>query len=196
MTLLWPAGTLRLSCEFMELSAPRYSQTPFPAYRFVPGRHPHPTAHPEGHSYHGPKHAEPEVAYYPPEQWRCSEDYLYGCDLYNHGYWWEAHEAWEGLWQLTDKSGVQGRFLQSLIQASARHLKLYTQKLRGIESLGISSTQHMQFVLERLESPVYMGLDFKAWTTQVDDYYQAALARNPQKPTHNYSRYPYVILNV
>ena len=34
-----------------------------------------------------------------PENWAKSHDHLYGC-LYNHAYWWEAREVWEGLWQL------------------------------------------------------------------------------------------------
>src|SRR5690606_31063398 len=27
------------------------------------------------------------------------DDFRYGVDLFNHGFPWEAHEAWEALWQ-------------------------------------------------------------------------------------------------
>jgi hypothetical protein len=34
-----------------------------------------------------------------------SDVFLWGLDLFNHGYYWEAHEAWEGLWQVADRDG-------------------------------------------------------------------------------------------
>ena len=105
--------------------APRYCDEPFPAYRFIPGCNPHPTADPRGHSYAAPGAQGPSVVWVAPQDWAKSTDYRYGCDLYNHAYWWEAHEAWEGLWQLTEKEGMQGRFLKGLIQMSACHLKRF-----------------------------------------------------------------------
>ena len=57
---------------------------------------PHPTQDERGHSYS--RGEEAPALYFPPESWRENADYLYGVDLYNHGYLWEAHEAWEGLW--------------------------------------------------------------------------------------------------
>lgn len=154
------------------LIAPRYCSRPFPAYRYVPGRFPHPTAHAAGHSYVAPGEPHHRAEFFPPERWRESDDYLYGCDLYNHGYWWEAHEAWEGLWQLTDKGGVQGRFLQALIQVAACHLKLFEGKGAGVRSLLESSEGHMGFVLGQpgMER-VFMGLDFAGWRESVRAYY-------------------------
>ena len=118
--------------QLLEFVAPRYCDTPFPAYRFIPGRSPHPTADSRGHSYRVPGSPSPAVTLVSPSEWARSIDYLYGCDLYNHAYWWEAHEAWEGLWQLTDKAGIQGRFLQGLIQASACHLKRFVRQAKGL----------------------------------------------------------------
>ena len=34
-----------------EITRPRYTNLPLPAYRFVPGKAPHPTRDPDGHSY-------------------------------------------------------------------------------------------------------------------------------------------------
>jgi hypothetical protein len=34
-----------------------------------------------------------------------TDAFLWGLDLFNHGYYWEAHEAWEGLWQVADRDG-------------------------------------------------------------------------------------------
>ena len=57
--------------------------------------HPHPTNSPEGHSY-GKEDEEHEK--WDSDLWKDNEDYLFGIDLYNYHYYWEAHEAWEGLW--------------------------------------------------------------------------------------------------
>jgi hypothetical protein len=178
----------------MELRAPRYTDLPFPPYRFRPGRHPHPTAHPNGHSYEPPGAPHHAVAFVEPHQWRDSPEYLYGCDLYNHAYWWEAHEAWEGLWQLTNKTDVQGRFLQALIQVAACHLKLEIGKPEGVRSLRASCAEHARFVLARIGETPYMGLAFAAWRREVDAYYaQRCSAREVFLP-HDPVTYPYIVL--
>lgn len=176
----------------MELRFNRYTDLPWPAYRFIPGRHPHPHSYPDGHSSLPPGQSPPPVTYKSAEQWRESVDYLFACDLYNHGYWWEAHETWEGLWQLTDKSKVQGRFLQTLIQVAACHLKLHMGKLGGVDNLRQSSIRHSTYVIEKIGSEVFMGLAFKDWYNQVDEYYNRALASAP--PRHHDDLYPYVSL--
>jgi hypothetical protein len=81
-----------------ERGLPRYSQREFSAYRYVPGVRPHPTRDPSGHSYRStaqPRHHAPRD----PEEWRTLDDGLYGVDLFNRFYFWEAHEAWEGCGQ-------------------------------------------------------------------------------------------------
>jgi hypothetical protein len=68
---------------------------PFPPYAYVPGNTPHPTRDPGGHSYG----AELETPQPPdPEDWRACCDYLYGIDLFNHGYYWEAMKPGKGSW--------------------------------------------------------------------------------------------------
>ena len=81
----------------------------FPPYAFQPGKHPHPTRDPKGHSYTG--EPEPPADYFEPEEWRDNEDYLFGVDLYNHGYLWEAHEAWESIWHPSKHDAEQADFL-------------------------------------------------------------------------------------
>ncbi len=159
----------------------------------MPGRFPHPTAHAAGHSFVAPGQPHHRAAFVPAERWRESEDYLYGCDLYNYGYWWEAHEAWEGLWQVTDKRGVQGRFLQCLIQVAACHMKLFEEKREGVRSLLASSDGHARFVVgELVATRVFMGLAFAEWRVAVAEYYsrRAAVAQSG----HDASTYPYVQL--
>lgn len=170
------------------LSARRYCDQPFPRYRFIPGQFPHPTAHPDGHSY-GAAHA---AVFVPPERWAESVDYLYGCDLYNHAFWWEAHESWEGLWQLTDKKAPQGRFLQGLIQVAACHLKLHVRHPRGVERLCRTSAEHLVASMTGSAGDPFMGLKVRTWLADVQAYYETVTGR--QEPAHDPEHYPYIIL--
>ena len=98
----------------------RYCRKPFPAYRFVPGETPHPTRDPQGHSF-GVQEAVLDK--FDVDNWLDCEPYLYGVDLFNHGYWWEAHEAWEIVWKCVGRRTRTGLFLQGLIQISVALLK-------------------------------------------------------------------------
>jgi hypothetical protein len=111
---------------------------PFPAYAYLPGRTPHPTRDPEGHSY-GARPDTPELP--DPEDWRACGDYLYGIDLFNHGFYWEAHEAWEGLWVACGRRGPTATFLQALINLPMPRRRFACSKPRSANSaLGHGST--------------------------------------------------------
>lgn len=136
---------------------PRYSEQALPAYRFMPGRSPHPSAHPQGHSFGRPAaHARA----LPASDWRLAEAYLFGCDLYNRSFFWEAHEAWEALWQVTRQDRRQHRYLQGLIQAANAQLKLRLGKPRAVERLWAKAERHWQ---EALVPDRYMGLALASW---------------------------------
>ncbi|KQZ46730.1 hypothetical protein ASD54_21595 [Rhizobium sp. Root149] len=71
---------------------------------------------PDGHSYKqetAPVNASLEA-----------EEFLWGCDLFNHGYYWEAHEAWEGLWHALQKGDALKDLLKALILLSAAGVKI------------------------------------------------------------------------
>lgn len=176
------------------LERPRYCDLSFPPYRFVPGRNPHPTAHPDGHSYEPPGTNHEPVEYVSPEGWALSPDYLYGADLYNHAYWWEAHEAWEGLWQLTDKSGTQGYFLQGIIQVAACHLKLYIGHRDGVERLLASSLGYLRRVAEGDGFSHFMGLNLVDFIEAVHHYYTVSVDKASMRTEHDLQKYPYLTL--
>jgi hypothetical protein len=138
---------------------PRYSDRLLPAYRFIPGRHPHPRRDPHGHSYGLP---DPTPERFPHEQWRASEDYRYAIDLYNFGYWWESHEVFEALWHATGKKSEQGGCFQALIDLAAANLKLTT----GARPSAVKLWQSGVVRLEKLPSP-YMGLDIRQLEIEV-----------------------------
>ncbi len=116
---------------------PRYTRRPFPPYRYVPFQGkatlPHPRNDPAGHSYSAD---EEFLAHFTPDDWTNCKPYLYGIDLFNNGYWWEAHEAWEVVWLAAgDRSTNCGIFVQGLIQLAAAQLKRVIGSSRGAQSL-------------------------------------------------------------
>lgn len=104
---------------------------PFPAYAYTPGRDPHPVRDRRGHSYGVDAPAPPAPD---PENWRGSHDYLRGIDLFNAGYYWEAHEAWEGLWNACGRTGATATFLQALIALAAAGVKMRQGNARGVSA--------------------------------------------------------------
>lgn len=188
---------MRIMAVAMDLGAGRYTDLPFPPYRYVPAtKTPHPTADPKGHSYRPPGSPPITVPLKTPAQWRESEAYLYGCDLYNHSYWWEAHEAWEELWQLTDKSGAQRKFLQGLIQNAACALKLHVGRVNGVRRLLGRSDAYLCGVLEQISGDHFMGLDVRQWRQSIGQYYQTRLAEPGAAPAHDPRTYPYLRLDI
>jgi hypothetical protein len=91
---------------------PRYSSRPLPLYRFVPGETPRPTPGLASGAGGG-------ATGWRPEEWRAIEAWLWAVDLFNHGYWWECHEALESLWHAAGRTTPPARFVQSLVHLSA-----------------------------------------------------------------------------
>jgi predicted metal-dependent hydrolase len=97
-------------------------QNSLPPYAYLPGKKPHPVRDPTGHSYHvGPIPVAAEASL-------TSDGFLWGLDLFNHGYYWEAHEAWEGLWQVADRDGALRTLFKGLILLSAAGVKIRERK--------------------------------------------------------------------
>ena len=95
-----------------ELLPPRYQpQRSLPERAFIPGRGAKPALNTE------------RMPYLAAEHWRDNAAYLWGVDLFNHGYAWEAHEAWEGLWRAAKHDDTQATFVQGLIQCAAARVK-------------------------------------------------------------------------
>lgn len=95
---------------------PRYSSRSLPPYPFVPGETPRPSRDSGG----DPRDETPRGgASWRLEEWRELEPWLWAIDLFNHGYWWECHEALEALWLAAGRTTRHARFVQSLVHLSA-----------------------------------------------------------------------------
>jgi len=112
-------------------SAPRYCpDRPLPSYSYVPGLAPHPVSDPQGHSFnatHLSPHPLDESSY------STNPNYLYAIDLFNYGFYWEAHEEWEQLWHAAGRSGPTADFLKGLIKLAAAGVKLREGRAAGVK---------------------------------------------------------------
>jgi hypothetical protein len=130
---------------------------PLPPYSYVPGRFPHPVSDPSGHRFGEPAEKPPPLD---PDYWEESRAYLYGIDLFNHGYYWEAHEAWEGLWHACGRLGPVADFLKGLIKLAAAGVKVREGKPHGVASHAARAQEIFWQTQQRLggREARYLGL--------------------------------------
>ena len=152
----------------------RHTDRPLPDYRHVPGLTPHPIQDPDGHSYDKPE-PDLEQALRFPADWRECGSYLYGVDLFNRAYLWEAHEAWEAVWRAAGRHTVPGRFVQGLIQIAAALLKHHTRAERGERILRAEADKKLAAVSGSMDSQgegvrTYMGVDLARWRADVEAF--------------------------
>lgn len=111
----------------------RYApEMPLPPYAYVPrGPFPHPVRDPGGHRYARVESPPPAPD---PNAWQANQRYLEGIDLFNHGYFWEAHEAWESLWLACGRRGPIADMLKALIHLAAAGVKVRERVPAGVRS--------------------------------------------------------------
>ena len=140
----------------------RYTDIPFPPYTFIPGQTPHPTRDPQGHSY-GQEHVE-HIAF-SQEAWEQCQSYLYGIDLFNHDYWWEAHEALEAVWVAAGRTTKTGYFIQGLIQIAVAQLKQHQGYSDVAQRMAADGLDNMHLL-----SGTFLGIELNELRRQVDRF--------------------------
>ena len=159
---------------------PRYApDIDWPPYRYLPGSSRHPLRHPEGHLR---GRELPEPRYLPAESWSENRPYLMGVDLFNQVFWWEAHEAWEGLWHLADEDKAMSFFLKGLIQAAAALLQRHQRQESGSQRLFRRSLENLEETKQLVAAPIYMGLTFDALTDQLHETFSQAQSPGSNEP--------------
>ena len=138
---------------------PRYlPDVPLPPYSYVTGRYPHPLRDPAGHSFGvATEPCSPPEA----ERWRECRPYLHGVDLFNHGFYWEAHEAWEQAWHAAARRGVTADFFKGLIKLAAAGVKAREGMPDGVRSHARRAAELFRAVIAAIPSDpsCYFGLD-------------------------------------
>jgi len=129
---------------------PRYAPAiTLPPYSYVPGHDlPHPVNNPAGHLYaaRDPAHEPPIAAVVLADlptvlhsrrralaaTLADNSRWLYALDLYNAGFYWEAHEVWESFWNALGRTTPEALFVQGLIHLAAAAVKIREGKPTGV----------------------------------------------------------------
>lgn len=98
-------------------------------YTYVPGRAPHPIRASDGHRL---GQFEPRQPLLDPSDWQACDAYLHAISLFNAGFYWEAHEVWEGVWHGAGRRGDTADFLKGLIKLAAAMVKAREGTLNGV----------------------------------------------------------------
>jgi hypothetical protein len=141
----------------------RYTGKAFPEYAYVPGQTPHPTRDPQGHSYN--LHPDDPESF-DISDWQSCEEYLFGIDLFNHGYWWEAHESLEAVWHTAGRTTETGLFIQGLIQVAVAHLKRFQGFDEVSQRMADNGLEKMKHI-----NNVYLGIDVPDFRKKVTKYF-------------------------
>lgn len=127
-----------------------------PPYTYIPATNtPHPIRHPDGHS-HGRKGQTPAAL--DPDAWHENRNFLLAIDLFNCGYYWEAHEEWERLWRASNPESIVGRFLKGLVKLSAAGVKVREKSIHGVRRHAASAGEVFADVAAESGLDVYAGL--------------------------------------
>ena len=60
--------------------------------------------------------------------------FLRGVELFNAGYYWEAHEVWEELWHVERRVGPTAEVLKALIKLAAAGVKARERREGGVRT--------------------------------------------------------------
>ncbi len=94
------------------------------------------------------------------DEWQENVPYLYGHDLVQAGFYWEAHEVWEAVWLATPANGPERLLLQALIQNANAQLKSGMQRENAAARLHIQVEELRIDLVARLGGQIdtYMGV--------------------------------------
>lgn len=152
-------------------AAPRYSSRPLPSAAFVPGVSKRADRPP-------PSPARPVVVDL--GALAAHDDFRYGVDLFNHGFPWEAHEAWEPLWFAAPRDRPERALLQGLIHAAAAVVKARAGANDAARGLVASACAYLGRACTKiLDVPDFIA----ALTTWADDPARPAPAITLAAPT-------------
>lgn len=145
-------------------------EKPLPPYTFVPPYKAHPKISPDGHMYNQPEKIASKLDPYFPFE---SLEYLRGLDLFNNGYYWEAHEEWEGVWNAHNKEGITADFFKALIKVSASGVKLRQRQPDGAKTHSITANKMFKEIKNAVKDDYYAGtslIDLIDFTQNIYDH--------------------------
>lgn len=130
-----------------EPAPPRRSARALPVRRHLPGEGPHPAT----------------------EGFVAAPDWDWAADLFDHRYYWEAHEVWEACWAPLDKRSEEAALLQGLICAAAFVIKQHQGVADGAARLLARSRDRLTAVVAA-RGPVVRGVHLPGLLDRLDAF--------------------------
>jgi len=139
-----------------------------PPYAYVSGHFPHPVRDPRGH-----RHGESDEVYGPPPgnaEPGGASVYLHVLDLFNCGYYWEAHEALEKWWKEVDGDDPRHPFFHGLLRLSAAGVKAREGRPAGVRTHAARAAELLRMAALRLggDDPCLLGLRLRPLAEAAD----------------------------
>ncbi|HEY5311935.1 MAG TPA: DUF309 domain-containing protein, partial [Pirellulales bacterium] len=128
-------------------------------------------------------------------RWRECRPYLFGLDLFNHGYYWEAHETWEAIWHACGRTGPAGDFIKGLIKLAAAGVKAREGRPEGVRTHGRRAAELFQQIAAQLppEQTCYFGLALPRLIALATAIAGGSLASRPPNPAPVEIVFPFVL---
>lgn len=82
--------------------------------------------------------------------------------MFNAGYYWEAHEAWESLWHAEGRRGATAEVLKGLIKLAAAGVKVREGRPNGVRTHAARAAASFSKALND-GGRFQLGLDLKEW---------------------------------
>jgi hypothetical protein len=131
----------------------RYSDAPLPKSAYIPGQTGRPTEA-ELRALLGDDH----FGIFSPATGACDPRHRVAIDLFNAGFYWEAHEAWERVWVSCGRRGAVADVVKGLVKLAAAGVK-------NAQGNPIGSTRHARRAAELIAQtrgtlgPVMAGVE-------------------------------------
>jgi len=124
----------------------------------------------------------PAFAYLPgvnqrPKDFEVSSEnaFVYGVDLYNHAYWWEAHDAWEAEWHRQPQQSLSRLGLGLLINAANLNLKITLGNAKAADRLWRDMAARHEEWRVRGGARLF-GVDIESWFVRYRNYVTRIIA--------------------
>jgi hypothetical protein len=145
----------------MDADSSREQPSMLPPYTYVPGGPwPHPNRAKE--SRDDPRREDSLGTPTMPEDVAASPLFGRGVKLFDAGYYWEAHEAWEALWDAAGRRGPTADVLRALIKLAAAGIKVRERREPGVRTHARRAAECFASA-RRLGGAHQLGLDLDKW---------------------------------
>jgi hypothetical protein len=133
---------------------------PLPPYSYVPGGPwPHPNRARQGQF---PWRMPAPLTVTPETKTAIDAQFRRGVELFNAGYYWEAHEVWEVLWHAYGRHGATADVIKALIKLAAAGVKVREGQEHGVRTHSRRAAD--LFASVRASAGRYrLGIDLDEW---------------------------------